>query len=551
MNQFIKTRLQFKKNQFQKFKVQASQDWIMDKAAEQHIKSGNPGNGRNKGNVYKRDNLIALNNSIDQIKTEIDNQTSLIQSSGLSLGEMKLKLDQRKLQLNDDKTQLDKEMKRILKIRSELDILSKKHLDHVEQYKRYQNDHRQNESTLKSLKNDLAEQERARSKESGQQIIANQKARLDSFAAKHALVLAKERVSPMNQYNGSEQVGERKVDSNRGRNRNCDRAAIQDVCSVCLEDLNPLDRIVGIVETECGHPFHSMCLLPWITQKLEEGHVPECPMCRAAIDPTSRGKVERMYNKVIEERKKTKDERKRIKKLNKKKKKGNDDDESRMNTTVNSLESPKLLALQTKVEPETKQMSLKEEDKEQLLAKKQERKAAKRRRRDIEIEEKKRARMELKKQHKEKEEEEKKKQRMVQQEEKREKKAALKQQLKEKQLRKERLKKERLEEERLKHDQQLKEQQLKEQQLKKQQLKENIIERVEAAANKFTIKYGDGDVYDGQMEGGNRHGYGTYTYADGSKYVGEWKNDAIKIFIRLCIKQPTTLPSWLNKKSSK
>jgi len=27
------------------------------------------------------------------------------------------------------------------------------------------------------------------------------------------------------------------------------------------------------------------------------------------------------------------------------------------------------------------------------------------------------------------------------------------------------------------------------------------------------------------MEGGKRHGYGTYTYADGQKYMGEHKDD--------------------------
>ena len=27
------------------------------------------------------------------------------------------------------------------------------------------------------------------------------------------------------------------------------------------------------------------------------------------------------------------------------------------------------------------------------------------------------------------------------------------------------------------------------------------------------------------MEGGKRHGKGTYTYADGRKYVGEYKDD--------------------------
>ena len=53
----------------------------------------------------------------------------------------------------------------------------------------------------------------------------------------------------------------------------------------------------------------------------------------------------------------------------------------------------------------------------------------------------------------------------------------------------------------------------------------DIIARVEAAENKITCSKNDnGDQYIGQMEGGKRHGYGTYTFASGSKYVGEFKN---------------------------
>jgi len=56
----------------------------------------------------------------------------------------------------------------------------------------------------------------------------------------------------------------------------------------------------------------------------------------------------------------------------------------------------------------------------------------------------------------------------------------------------------------------------------------DIIARVEAAGNKITKNYDSGNVSVCQMEGGKRHGYGTYTFASGAnagdKYVGEWKN---------------------------
>ena len=56
----------------------------------------------------------------------------------------------------------------------------------------------------------------------------------------------------------------------------------------------------------------------------------------------------------------------------------------------------------------------------------------------------------------------------------------------------------------------------------------DILARVEAAENKITKNYGGGNgIYYGQMEGGsdgNRHGYGTFTYANSTNYVGEWKD---------------------------
>ena len=39
-----------------------------------------------------------------------------------------------------------------------------------------------------------------------------------------------------------------------------------------------------------------------------------------------------------------------------------------------------------------------------------------------------------------------------------------------------------------------------------------------------TATYANGDKYVGEWKDGNKHGQGTYTYADGDKYVGEHKN---------------------------
>jgi hypothetical protein len=57
-----------------------------------------------------------------------------------------------------------------------------------------------------------------------------------------------------------------------------------------------------------------------------------------------------------------------------------------------------------------------------------------------------------------------------------------------------------------------------------EKLESDIIARVEAAENKITKNYGGSGVYCGQMEGGKRLGYGTYTDASGNTYVGEFKN---------------------------
>jgi len=39
-----------------------------------------------------------------------------------------------------------------------------------------------------------------------------------------------------------------------------------------------------------------------------------------------------------------------------------------------------------------------------------------------------------------------------------------------------------------------------------------------------TFNYTNGSKYVGEFKDNKRHGQGTYTWADGEKYVGEWKN---------------------------
>ena len=39
-----------------------------------------------------------------------------------------------------------------------------------------------------------------------------------------------------------------------------------------------------------------------------------------------------------------------------------------------------------------------------------------------------------------------------------------------------------------------------------------------------TLTFADGDKYVGEFKNGLKNGQGTYTYPDGQKYVGEWKD---------------------------
>lgn len=48
-----------------------------------------------------------------------------------------------------------------------------------------------------------------------------------------------------------------------------------DVCSICLEDIDPFNRNMTI--TGCGHKFHTDCLIEWAKYR----HI--CPMCKENI----------------------------------------------------------------------------------------------------------------------------------------------------------------------------------------------------------------------------------------------------------------------------
>jgi hypothetical protein len=40
-----------------------------------------------------------------------------------------------------------------------------------------------------------------------------------------------------------------------------------------------------------------------------------------------------------------------------------------------------------------------------------------------------------------------------------------------------------------------------------------------------TTQYSLRNMYDGELRYGKRHGYGTFFYANGARYEGEWKDD--------------------------
>lgn len=42
---------------------------------------------------------------------------------------------------------------------------------------------------------------------------------------------------------------------------------------------------------------------------------------------------------------------------------------------------------------------------------------------------------------------------------------------------------------------------------------------------KKVINLGNGDTYEGTLQGKAKHGFGIYRYANGDIYEGEWEND--------------------------
>lgn len=65
---------------------------------------------------------------------------------------------------------------------------------------------------------------------------------------------------------------------------------------------------------------------------------------------------------------------------------------------------------------------------------------------------------------------------------------------------------------------------------------------------KGTVKWADGSEYVGEWKEGRKQGQGTYTWADGSKYVGGWWSDQFQGLGKLTIPKSNTkaIESWEN-----
>jgi len=54
----------------------------------------------------------------------------------------------------------------------------------------------------------------------------------------------------------------------------------EDNCSICLED--KYNTVIGILQ--CGHSFHSQCILDWIRNNVDNEIDSHCPLCRELIE---------------------------------------------------------------------------------------------------------------------------------------------------------------------------------------------------------------------------------------------------------------------------
>jgi len=48
-------------------------------------------------------------------------------------------------------------------------------------------------------------------------------------------------------------------------------------CAICLDELNTLDQR-KLIELECGHDFHTSCIMKWLKQ------ADKCPLCKGTLN---------------------------------------------------------------------------------------------------------------------------------------------------------------------------------------------------------------------------------------------------------------------------
>lgn len=79
---------------------------------------------------------------------------------------------------------------------------------------------------------------------------------------------------------------------------------MEERCSVCLTNLNDNDEHQEIMQLECGHKFHSNCIVNWFRSQSSNGN---CPLCND--NPHTSQNSRRNYmdyyimtNKIIDQR---------------------------------------------------------------------------------------------------------------------------------------------------------------------------------------------------------------------------------------------------------